>query len=128
MSIGTFLFTFKEVSFNDTKCPNPPCIFIGLVTYISVFPLKHIFKCVTHIKKIENKETFTVYFGSSYCTGCSLLKDTFKELNKKGKTFGTWYYGDVTNVDYENILKKNRFHIKQMQRILRRITQEIKLD
>lgn len=56
------------------------------------------------ISKIENKETFYVYFGSSYCPWCrSIIETTIKVANEKN--IEKIYYVDIWDGDHVEILR-----------------------
>ncbi len=56
------------------------------------------------LDKIENKETFYVYFGSSYCPWCrSVIETSIKEANKND--IDVIYYIDIWDGDHKEILR-----------------------
>ncbi len=56
------------------------------------------------VKKIENKDTFFVYFGSSTCPWCrSVIETAIKSA--KEKDVKTIYYVDIWGSDHEEILR-----------------------
>ena len=56
------------------------------------------------LKKIENKETFYIYFGSSYCPWCRSVIEKVIEVAKKNN-ISTIYYIDIWNGDHNEILR-----------------------
>ncbi len=56
------------------------------------------------IEKIENKETFYVYFGSSYCPWCrSVIEKAIEVAKEKG--ISTIYYVNIWDGDHKEILR-----------------------
>lgn len=56
------------------------------------------------VEKIENKETFYVYFGSSYCPWCRSVMEKFIEVAKKNN-IDKVYYVDIWDGDHIEILR-----------------------
>ncbi len=56
------------------------------------------------IEKIENKETFYVYFGSAYCPWCRSVIETFIDKAKE-KKIDKVYYLDIWDGDHVEILR-----------------------
>lgn len=56
------------------------------------------------VEKIENKETFYVYFGSPYCPWCRSVIEKAIEVAKK-KNIDTIYYVDIWDGDHVEILR-----------------------
>ena len=56
------------------------------------------------VKKIENKETFYVYFGSAYCPWCRSVMEKLIEV-ANDKNVGTIYYVDIWEGDHKEILR-----------------------
>ncbi len=56
------------------------------------------------IKKIENKETFYVYFGSSYCPWCRSMVEEMVKMAKKNN-IDKIYYVDIWDGDHVEILR-----------------------
>lgn len=56
------------------------------------------------IEKIEDKETFYVYFGSAYCPWCRSVIETSIEVAKE-KGISTIYYVDIWDGDHKEILR-----------------------
>lgn len=56
------------------------------------------------VKKIENKETFYVYFGSSYCPWCRSIIEKFIEV-AKDNNINKVYYVDIWDGDHVEILR-----------------------
>lgn len=56
------------------------------------------------VGKIENKETFYVYFGSSYCPWCRSIIEMAIEVAKKNN-IDTIYYVDIWDGDHVEILR-----------------------
>lgn len=56
------------------------------------------------IKKIENKETFYVYFGSAYCPWCRSVIET-SIRSAKENNIDTIYYVDIWDKDHVEILR-----------------------
>ncbi len=56
------------------------------------------------IEKIENKETFYVYFGSAYCPWCrSVIEKSIEVAKEKG--ISTIYYVDIWDGNHKEILR-----------------------
>ncbi len=56
------------------------------------------------VKKIENKETFYVYFGSKYCPWCRSVIEKCIEIAKKNN-IEKIYYVDIWDEDHVEILR-----------------------
>ena len=56
------------------------------------------------VKKIENNETFYVYFGSSYCPWCRSVMEKLIEV-ANAKNVKTIYYVDIWEGDHKEILR-----------------------
>lgn len=56
------------------------------------------------VKKIENKESFYVYFGSAYCPWCRSVIEKAIEVSKD-KKIETIYYVDIWDGDHVEILR-----------------------
>ena len=56
------------------------------------------------VKKIENNETFYVYFGSSYCPWCRSVMEKMIEVANE-KNVSTIYYVDIWEGDHKEILR-----------------------
>ena len=56
------------------------------------------------IKKIENKETFYLYFGSSYCPWCRSVIEEFIKTAQENN-INEVYYIDIWKGDHEEILR-----------------------
>ena len=56
------------------------------------------------VKKIENKETFYVYFGSSYCPWCRSVMEKLIEVANE-KNISKIYYVDIWEGDHKEILR-----------------------
>ena len=56
------------------------------------------------IKRIESKETFYVYFGSSYCPWCRSVIEKAIEIAKKNN-INKIYYVDIWENDHKEILR-----------------------
>ena len=56
------------------------------------------------VEKIENKETFYVYFGSSYCPWCRSVLEKAIEVAKEND-INTIYYVDIWDGDHVEILR-----------------------
>lgn len=56
------------------------------------------------VTKIKNKETFYVYFGSSYCPWCRSVIETAIKVAKE-KNIATIYYVDIWDGDHKEILR-----------------------
>ena len=56
------------------------------------------------VEKIENKETFYVYFGSAYCPWCRSVMEKLIEV-AHDKNITTIYYVDIWEGDHKEILR-----------------------
>lgn len=56
------------------------------------------------IKRVENNETFYVYFGSKYCPWCRSVIEKFIEVANKNK-ISTVYYIDIWSESHVEILR-----------------------
>ena len=56
------------------------------------------------VSKIENKETFYVYFGSSYCPWCRSVIEKFIEVANKNN-IDKVYYVDIWEGDHQEIFR-----------------------
>ncbi len=56
------------------------------------------------VKRIENKETFYVYFGSLYCPWCRSVIEKFIEV-AKSNNIDKVYYVDIWSSDHVEILR-----------------------
>ena len=56
------------------------------------------------IKKVDNKDTFYVYFGSAYCPWCRSVIEKFLEVAQKNK-IDKIYYVDIWDGDHKEILR-----------------------
>ena len=62
-------------------------------------------------EKIENKETFYVYFGSKYCPWCrSVVEKSIESANKN--KIDTIYYVEVWGEDHEEIFR-DKYEVKE---------------
>lgn len=63
------------------------------------------------VEKIDNKETFYVYFGSKYCPWCRSVVEKSIESAKKNK-IDTIYYVEVWGEDHEEIFR-DKYEVKE---------------
>ena len=78
------------------------------------------------IDKIENKETFYVYFGSAYCPWCrSVIEEAIKVAKEKGVS--TIYYVDIWDGDHKEILRDTyKLNDKDKKELVSEGTEEYK--